>query len=279
MSVLSVIALTLVGLGGVGFVIERDERVALGALLAQWLGLVCASLTLDYRTTNAFRLGRESAVEFVAALVCGAVLWLTLRSLYNAPGKIRQARPRMAYYLLRFNSVSFSEYLLPSAVALLGGAAGAGFATLFPLATQESDLAFYWTVLTGLLALVLDGARNIIKLTAGLLALLNAIALLVYSLSVTPPNTALLGLLAAIRIGLVVMVAYGWLLNAQLSKDLNLGSLYTTRDEKYLLLTAPQPKSQAQPQDKDAGGQQAQGKPSKIKEKPLKPKNQKKGRR
>jgi hypothetical protein len=162
------------------------------------------------------------------------------------------------------------DYLLPGAVILLGGAAGVGFASLFPLATPISDLVFYWAVMAGVLALVMDGARSTIKLTAGLLMLLNATALLIYSMSITPPGTALLGLMAAARIGMVVVVTYGWLLNARY-KDLNLGPLFTIRDEEQLLLLAPQP------QEKSAASDLARGK-GKNKEKKSKHKG-KRGRR
>lgn len=278
MSLLSIIALALVGLGSAGFVAVRDQRAVLGAFVAQWLGLVCASVELDTtRTTNLFGLGRGGAVELVTAIVCGLILWLTLRDLKDVRGKTEQPAPtrvkqqtvRIAPHVSRFtfqiSHVTPPDYLLPGAVVLLGGVAGVGFASLFPLATPTSDLAFYWAAMSGVLTLVLDGARSIVKLATGLMVLLNVAGLLVYALSVSPPSTALLGLMAAARIGMVVIAAYSWLLSARISRDHNLRSLFIASDEEQLLLLAPQPQDKGPASNLEQGRAKSKEKKSKHK--------------
>lgn len=284
MSFLSITALALVGLGSAGFVAVRDERAVLGAFLVQWLGLVCASVELDTAgATNVFGLGRVGAVELVTVITCGLVTGLTLRSLRAGQGRTQQPRSRAKTQALRMtpqvsrlmfhaSRLAPPDYLLPGAVVLLGGAAGVGFASLFPLATPTSDLVFYWAAMAGVLTLVLDGARSIFKLTMGLLVLLNALVLLVYGLSIAPPSTALLGLMAASRLGMVVIVAYGWLLNSRY-KNLNLGPLFTIRDDEQLLLLAPQTQPQVQAQTSNIAQGKVKGKDKKSKHK------NKKGRR
>jgi hypothetical protein len=118
--------------------------------------------------------------------------------------------------------------------------AGLGFAFLFPLGIAESDLVFYWTLMAGALALVLDGARSPVKLTAGLLALTNATCLLVYTLTPALPGAALLGLMSATRLGTALVLGYGWLLLVRHFGELNLDPLFTARQEYSTELAVPQ---------------------------------------
>ena len=241
------IALTLIALGGAGLIIMRDGRWALGSFLVQWAGVVLASAALDPTgMSNVLRLGRESAVELITALACGSIAWLTLRQIY-APGSqllglrpslpaSKQKRQKKRAGDAAGNKIAKSDienvralavvsgtagapavdYLLPVAAVLLGGIAGFAFAGLFSLSSMEADLAVYWVALAGVLALVLDGGRDPVKSISGLMALFNACTLLLYSLTTTVPGVGLLGLMALARLGLMIVLCYGWLLHLRL---------------------------------------------------------------
>lgn len=223
------IPLILVALGGAGLVVLRDNRATLVALFAQWLGLGWAALELN-RAAGGSGLGREGSAELVTAGACAAIFVLTLRSI----GETRSSDERQP----------LTDYLLPAASALLAGVAGLGFANLFPLLGEtRGDLVFYWAALSGTLALILDGSRSPVKLAAGLLALLNATALLVYALNPAATGTALLGMLASARIALAVLMAYGWALLRMVYGALSLDPLFGTRDtdeaRPLVMLDAP----------------------------------------
>jgi hypothetical protein len=236
--------LILVALGGAGLVILRGRGATLGALLLQWLGLAWAvtELSAGADALRAARtvlgLSRESAVEFVTAAVCGVILAATLRALVGGGrgsgigGRgIPLLRPLSSNSQHATRGSRLDEYLLPVAVTLLGGLAGVGFAGLFRLgASAQADLVFYWVALAGALTLVLDGAREPVKVAAGLLALLNATALLVYTLSIAAPGPAVLGLMAVARIALAGAMAYGWALLVLAFGDFSLEPLFTWRD-------------------------------------------------
>src|SRR4051812_42520839 len=123
-------------------------------------------------------LSAESLTEVITAAVCAVVLGVTLVAVQREEAGLRVQHGRSAAPASPLN-----DYLLPVAVVLLGGVAGLGFASLFPLGDPSMSLVFYWAIMAGVLALILDGAREPVNLAAGLLAILNAVALLVYALS------------------------------------------------------------------------------------------------
>ena len=209
--------LILVALGGALLVLARHNRLSLAALALQWLGLFWASASLAPESTRPIAgMSTTAAVELLTAVVSIAILWLTLRGLH---------------YGERPSPGQSSDYLLRSAAVIMAGVAGAGFAALFPLGlAPQLDLVLYWGALAGALALILEGSRSPVKLAAGLLALLNATALLSYILSDAAPGAGLLGLLSACRIALASLMAYFWLLLAFEYDDLSLDPLFTRRD-------------------------------------------------
>jgi hypothetical protein len=206
--------LVLAAVGGAVLVVARTDSASLLALGVLWLGLIAGAA--QDPGASSFALRRGSVVEAITAAASIGVLAITLRGLRN----LKSEEP----------AGSISQFVLPSATALLAGLAGVGFAALFPLGETESNLVFYWAMMAGALTLVLDGTRSPVKLAAGLLALLNAACLLVYTLDITPPGPALLGLMAMTRLALAVAMAYGWLLVVDMFGSLNLNPLFTARD-------------------------------------------------
>ena len=218
------VPLLLVAVGSAGLVVLREWRATLAAFAVQWLGTAWAIALLTNTADAALILGvtTQSAVEIVTAVVCIAVLIITMRSIG------RETSPNgsglAAQELL-------ADYLLPGAAVLLAGIAGTGFARLFPLGEDPTgDLIFYWLLMSGALTLVLEGARYPLKLTAGLLVLLNAVALLIYTISPAAPTTAILALFSFARLALTTILAYGGLLLVAIFKDFSLDPLFTSRD-------------------------------------------------
>jgi len=232
--------LIVVALASAALVLVRGNRLALGALLVQWLGLIWAGELVAAAGRPVFGLSTPSAAELVTAAVSVGILGLTLRGI-----RLERKQP----------AVGLNDYLLRGAAVLMAGIAGVGVASLFPLGVDSQvDLALYWAGLSGGLLLILDGARSPVRLAVGLLALLNTGALLVYALSDAAPGVALLGLLAALRVGLAVLMAYGWLLLVALYDDLSLDPLFSLRDtgQAGALAVVVQPAEEALPPTEDA---------------------------
>lgn len=250
------VPLILIALGGAIIVTQRDGWPALGGLAVQWIGLVwaAASLGLTPGERNA-----TLAVEGVTALVCIVLIGVTLWSL-AAPRRVSRIAPARAS-----RSAKRSEHIViieeePApippqpvaprrllgtatgnvmdqvwlwAVVILGGVAGFGLAVAYPFGARGPDmLAFYWILLAGALALVIDGARSPVKLAVGLLALLNGITLIVYALALPAPGISATGLLALSRIGMAALLAYGLTLLKAEFPHFNIGTLFDSREGK-----------------------------------------------
>lgn len=226
------IALALVALGGAGLLLH-NSRLTLGALAVQWLGLAMAAMAGPGGT---LQLTRGAAVELATAIVCVVLLWVTLRTAERTstphPAPVRPVR-----------RYSPADYAVPAAVLLLGGIAGVGFASLFPLGENtQVNLVFYWSVIAPAIVIILDGARDPVKAALALLGLLNSAALLVLWLGVTAPATGLLGLLAVSRIALALVLGYGWVWLKEAYGELSLEPLFGRRDEELstaLVVVAP----------------------------------------
>ncbi len=215
------VALVLIAIGSAALVAARPARFVVAALMVQWLGVAWAVGEL-LPTPSVFGLGGAAAAELVTALVCGAVLGLTVRSVRGLRGRARAQTPV---------APGIYDYLWTGAVVLAGGITGLGLAALYPLGVgQQYMIGFYWVVLSSVLALVLDGSRNIAKLSAGLLALLNGLALLLYALSLTPPDPVSVGLLALSRIGVTVVATYAWVVLKSAYPGGTLSTLFDRRD-------------------------------------------------
>ncbi len=233
----SFLALLLIALGGAGLVALREARLVLGALLVQWLALAWVAGRLNNGNNGP---GLAAVlVELLTALASVAVLFLTVTSVrglrMDRMEGLTEAQRQLARQADEADRPSkrgsnLSEAWWPLAIILMSGAAGLGLATVFTLgADEQTMLAFYWTLLSGAMALVLDGSRSPIKLAAGLLALLNGLALLVFALGVSSPGPATLGLLSLGRIATVAVISYAYVVLKVYFLDTNLDTLFNVR--------------------------------------------------
>ncbi|MEO8287384.1 MAG: hypothetical protein ABI670_13245 [Chloroflexota bacterium] len=217
----------LIALGGILLITQRDRRLVLLALLVQWVGLAWQLQPLLAGTPGL-------PVEIVTALACSAILGITVWNINRAgtstPTATQPSNTRQ---------FAIADQLWLWAIALVVGVAGYGLARIYPLGGSEQDLvAFYWIALPALLALVIDGSREPVRLGAGILSLANAALLLVYALAATSPGTLLLALSALLRIALAAASGYTWLFLRTTYHDLNLNTLFDMRDGKIAGETA-----------------------------------------
>lgn len=244
------VPLLLIALGSLTVLVMRDSRVVLVGLAAQWLGLIGSILAGTPPGGNS--LG-EVGTEAVTLVVSLSVLFITLRALRKLrlstlPGisanrrrLLERAEEGEEDIPLRGRREGLSDQAWLWGVGLVVGIAGFGLARLYPLGANEAGmLAFYWVVLSGVMTLVVHGTRDGVKLAAGLLAVLNGVALALYLLGPTAPGLVSLGLLSAGRIVLSVVLAYTWMLLKVtfMSVDLGLGSLFDGRDGRWATETA-----------------------------------------
>jgi hypothetical protein len=206
----TILPLILVGLGSAALLVLRDGRFTLAALLVQWLGLAAVPLLSGGGATM------PALVEIATALTCAvllAVTWLDINSGFKGQRK-RAPREEMAEGLS-----DIADDLWPLVIVVAAAIAGLVLARLYPLGGEEGQMvAFYWALLSGALVLILEGARDPVKLGAGLCALLNGVSLLFTTLPEGVAGPVTLGLLAICRIGLAIVLAQGWA---------RLGSLYS----------------------------------------------------
>ena len=223
----TVIPLILVGLGCATLVIARGGWLVLGGLVVQWAGLIITSILLGVASNPGVHIA-----EAVTALACGAVLALTLLGLgaSNRGGLSSRRRARYEQHGAQPTQEGTVDDLWPLVVVLAAAIAGLVLARLYPLGGAEGTMiAFYWSALAGVLVLVLDGAREPVKLAAGLLALLNAVALLLNALPGGAPEPVAIGLMAVGRVALALTLAYSWTLLHALFSDLTLAPLFESR--------------------------------------------------
>ncbi|HKP54538.1 MAG TPA: hypothetical protein VJ183_18025 [Chloroflexia bacterium] len=235
----TIIPLILIALGSATIVVGREGRVLLVGLGMQWAGVAWAVLTLGAGG------GPLAAVivEGLTALVSIAIMWVTLAGVDEmlpesvssldsaAIERLKRAEARARRRLRA--QIGAVDQLWPLVIVLAGGVAGFALARLYPLGGSEAALlAFYWVTLTGVLALVIDGAREPVKLGVGLLALLNGAFLLVETLGLgVASNPVALGLMSASKIALAGIVAYGWGMLKSSYNELDLTPLFDSRNE------------------------------------------------
>jgi hypothetical protein len=132
-----------------------------------------------------------------------------------------------------------AEDLWPVVVLVGAAIAGLVLARLYPLGGAEGLMvAFYWSLLAGVLVMVLEGARDPVKLAAGLFALLNSVALLLNTLTGAAADPVAVGLLSVSRIALAVVLAYGWAAIQSTFQVLNLSPLFSARDPQPRVIEA-----------------------------------------
>jgi hypothetical protein len=236
----TIIPLILIALGSATLVVGREGRLLLIGLGMQWAGVAWAALTLGAGG------GSLAAVvaEGLTALVCIAIMWVTLAGVdemlpesVSGLDSVELERLKRAEVRARRRlraQIGAVDQLWPLAIVLAGGMAGFALARLYPLGGSEAGLlAFYWVTLAGVLALVIDGAREPVKLGVGLLALLNGSFLLVETLSLgVTENPITLGLMSACRIALAGILAYGWGMLKSRYNELDLIPLFDSRSEE-----------------------------------------------
>lgn len=244
----TLIPLILIGMGSAAIVVGRDGRVLVAGLGVQWLGVAWATLTMGASGLEGGAL-LAALAEGVAAAVCVAILWLTLGSLdemrvVDLSGLDGAQIERLKRAELRARrrqqaQMGAVDQFWPLVIALAGGMAGFALARLYPLGgSEESVLAFYWVALSGVLALVLDGAREPVKLGVGLLALLNGAFLLVNTLGLSIVDSPVVaGAMAVVRIGLAALLAYGWMTLKASYNEVDLTPLFDSRSEAQILST------------------------------------------
>jgi hypothetical protein len=238
----------LVAIGGAALVALRDMRAVLGGLALQWLGLTWIAGQMPSAGTF-LGLGQTPAIEIGTALASVAILGVTMLNLSSVraerlPGldEFQKATLRRAEERARRASrprPSFADQLWVWTLVVTAGAAGYALAHVYSPGANELGLtAFYWMALSGVLALVLEGARNPLKLAVGLLALLNSAVLLVYVLGTPAPPQVVLGLMSAGRIAFAALLAYGMTLLKLAFLDLDLGPLFDMRGATRVSETA-----------------------------------------
>lgn len=232
----TLLTLALIALGGAAIVVGREGRTLVVALLLQWLGVAWAMFALDFGGPLV------AAVEASTALICAVIFWLTLSAIDElVPGAApeldktqieRLKRAELRARRRRRGQPTPLDQLWPLVLVVAGGVGGYALARLYPVGESEVVLlAFYWVILTGVLALVIDGASEPVKLGVGLLALFNGAFLLVESLSPgAVGSTVTLAIASACRIALAAIVAYSWGVLRAGYYDLDLGPLFSSRD-------------------------------------------------
>jgi len=215
----------------------RDSRLVLASGAVQWLGLGLAGLVAIPEGT--LILTRAGIVELVTALVCVALLAITLLSIPRS--KWKEARGPTAV-----------DYLLTGLAIVVGGVGGLILAAQVPLSgLGQIDTAFYWAALSGALALGFEGASSPVKLTMGLFAVLNAAALLVFLLHITAPGPGLLALMSLSRVGFALLLAvlWNWLAASygRLTLDPLFGKQQAVTSTELMPLSAPDEEPEPRP--------------------------------
>jgi ABC-type multidrug transport system fused ATPase/permease subunit len=231
----TLIPLILIALGSAAIVVGRDGRMLLTGLGIQWAGVACATFAFSASGGGAL----QAAVgEAITALVCIVVMWLTLSALDEMlpesvsgldsvqVGRLRRAELRARRR--RQAQLGAVDQFWPLVIVLAGGMAGFALSRLYPLGGSEGGLlAVYWVALAGVLALVIDGARDSVKLGVSLFALLNGAFLLAQTLDLGQAGSSLvIALMSACRIALAVVLAYSWAMLKATYNDLDLNPLF-----------------------------------------------------
>jgi ABC-type multidrug transport system fused ATPase/permease subunit len=238
----TLIPLILIALGSAALVVGREGRMLLTGLGMQWAGIAWGTFTFSTSGGSAL----QAAVgEVITALACVAVMWLTLSALDEMlpeavsgldsvqVGRLRRAELRARRR--RQAQLGAVDQFWPLVIVLAGGMAGFALSRLYPLGGSEGGLlAVYWVALAGILALVIDGARDSVKLDVSLFALLNGAFLLAQTLDLGHASSSVIvALMSACRIALAVVLAYSWSMLKATYNDLDLNPLFdNSRDDE-----------------------------------------------
>ena len=225
---------------GVLLVLLRDWRLTIPALLVQYLLLgllISISLPTDLRL--GLDLNSDALIEAATGLTVTLLFFVTARATARSQvtaqtyagqelDEFQQAALRRQQRRVARNAAAasanrravVSEYLLPVAALLICATTAYALSQLYPLGQSLlDDFSFYWVVLCGLFTLLL--AHDLIKISLGLMALLNGLSLLLASLG-QRPGLLLEGTQAAVTIGLATALSYLWLTLHSRLRSLNL---------------------------------------------------------
>lgn len=223
----------LIGAGliltGVLLVLLRDWRLTVPALFAQYLllGLLISS-ALPADTRIGVDLNSGGLIEATTGLTVALLFASTARVIerntattqtygdqpldeFQQAALRRQQRrvARAAAEERESRRAVVGEYLLPFAALLICIPAAYALSLVYPFGQSAlNDFSFYWVVLCGLFALLL--ARDLIKVSIGLLVVLNGLGLLFANLG-QRSGLFVAGALAAVTIGLATALSYLWL--------------------------------------------------------------------
>lgn len=216
-------------LTGVLLVVLREWRFTVPALFAQYvlLGLLIGSvLPADLQLGGG--LNSAGLIEVVTGLTVTLTFVFTARAVerseitaqsysgvqldeFQQAALRRQQRrvQRVAQEAQADRRAAAAEYVLPIIALLISAAAAYALSQIYPIGQSGlNDFSFYWVVLCGLFTVML--ARDLIKVSIGLMSTLNGLSLLLASLG---QSSGLLveGTLAAVTIGLATALSYLWL--------------------------------------------------------------------
>jgi hypothetical protein len=227
-------------LTGVLLVLLRTWRLTVPALFAQYLLLgLLISITLPADIRLGVDLNSAALIEMATGLTVALLFFITARTVVGseltaqtyagqeldefqqAALRRQQRRVARAATEVRANRRAVvGEYLLPAAALLICITAAYSLSQLYPLGQSLlNDFSFYWVVLCGLFTLLL--AHDLIKISLGLMALLNGLGLLLASLG-QRPSLLVEGAQAAVTIGLATAFSYLWLTLHSRLRSLNL---------------------------------------------------------
>lgn len=217
-------------LTGVLLVLLREWRLTVPALLAQYVLvgiLIAGSVPADTRLAG-FSLNSTTLLQAVTGATVAILFAITSLRLERAQTVVTDfeaeldefqlaALRRQQRRAMRAQAEASSsrrgrvlDMLLPITALVIAGIASLALSSTYRISVrgeQLVDFSFYWVILCGLFALVL--ARDIIKLSEGLLVTLNGLGLLLAALA-TRGGLLVEGTRAAVTIGLAVGLCYLW---------------------------------------------------------------------
>ncbi len=233
---------------GVLLVLLRDWRLLVPALLAQYLllGLLIGN-ALPTDTHILVDLSSAALIEATTGLTVALLFAATARTIertdltaatysgqeldeFQQAALRRQQRraARVSAEARASRRAVVGEYLLPVAALLICGPAAYALSQVYPIGGDSlTNFSFYWVILTGLFTLLL--ARDIIKVSVGLMVVLNSFSLLLAGLG---QRSGLLieGAQAAVTIGLATALSYLWLTLYSRLRSLNLDEVLHSDD-------------------------------------------------
>lgn len=212
----------VIGISAGGILLLRDWRLTVGLLLLNYFGLAGLIneqpfIATDFTQFNVSSLALIKMVTGVCATLILAVTALTFSHDYGlenldefGQAELRRAL-RAATRQRSTESTRLNEYLLPFLSGVAGLTASLMLPIIYPIAPSPNlDFAWYWLVLSGVLAMAT--ANDVLKIGLGMLLCTSGIDLL-YSAVISAPTASGLKimpllLLSIVQILLALAIAY-----------------------------------------------------------------------